>query len=431
VRLPVNLKRVRLTYSTRIIFSAIAAILYYFYAAPVLTLFALGHLFFSLLWIFLVERELLAGDTKAFRFFRIILDLLNITVFIYATGGDESFFPIGYSVVVVNSSLETNRENGIFAAAVATVMYAFLMIFLATGILPMMNIFDSSSRRFSILSGILTFIVVILSSSLLHVVVNRMFSNLEKSRIQLKKARDALWSEMELATKIQSVLLPLNPGLPGFDVLGYYRPASEVGGDFYDIIEAKGRHWIVMGDVSGHGVSAGLVMMMILSSLRSLIEQKPEASPAEILNCANLAMFDPIKKLDENKYVTILLFKTTVDGEFDFAGSHQDILVYRTQSVSVESIETPGAWIGAFRDIEKDLRITGLKLNRDDIVLLYSDGLTECMDQNGDLFGEDRLKKVLQENGKLDLPAVRDRILESIRRYRLPDDVTFLLLKRR
>ena len=172
-------------------------------------------------------------------------------------------------------------------------------------------------------------------------------------------------------------------------------------------------------------------MMMILSSLRSLIEQKPEANPAEILNCANLAMFDPIKKLDENKYVTILLFKTTVDGEFDFAGSHQDILVYRTQSGSVESIETPGAWIGAFRDIEKDLRITGLKLNRDDIVLLYSDGLTECMDQNGDLFGEDRLKKVLQENGKLDLPAVRDRILESIRRYRLPDDVTFLLLKRR
>jgi hypothetical protein len=80
-------------------------------------------------------------------------------------------------------------------------------------------------------------------------------------RVELRKARDALWSEMELAKRIQTALLPDNEKIKGFEIAATMSPAEEVGGDYYDIIETpKGDKWVTIGDVSGHGVDSGLLM---------------------------------------------------------------------------------------------------------------------------------------------------------------------------
>ncbi|MDJ0762757.1 MAG: triple tyrosine motif-containing protein [Myxococcota bacterium] len=82
---------------------------------------------------------------------------------------------------------------------------------------------------------------------------------LEVAYTEVNETKDALWGEMQLAQKIQTVLLPDTPQLPGYDITAYMQTADEVGGDYYDVIQMEGTYWLVIGDVSGHGVPAGLV----------------------------------------------------------------------------------------------------------------------------------------------------------------------------
>ena len=91
-------------------------------------------------------------------------------------------------------------------------------------------------------------------------------NELQHSNDELSEARDKLWSEMALAKKIQTTLIPENPALEDYEISTCLIPASEVGGDYYDVINGD-NDWIVIGDVSGHGVSAGLIMMMVQSCL--------------------------------------------------------------------------------------------------------------------------------------------------------------------
>ena len=97
----------------------------------------------------------------------------------------------------------------------------------------------------------------------------------EERTAELVKAMSALWGEMELAKKIQTVLLPRAPAISGLEIAAYMRPADEVGGDYYDVINAQGIDWLVIGDVSGHGVPAGLIMMMVQTAIHTVLEGKP------------------------------------------------------------------------------------------------------------------------------------------------------------
>src|SRR5690606_35563135 len=104
----------------------------------------------------------------------------------------------------------------------------------------------------------LTFIGLVLNR-----VIVRMFFDERLARIELRDSRDALIAEMKVAQQIQRLLLPKSPRLPGFDVYGVMLPATEVGGDYYDVFEtSQGRRFLVIGDAAGHGVTAGLTMMM-------------------------------------------------------------------------------------------------------------------------------------------------------------------------
>ncbi len=254
---------------------------------------------------------------------------------------------------------------------------------------------------------------------------------LRKSNKMLAEAMDSLWGEMQLAKKIQTVLLPEKPRIQGYEITGYMMPADDVGGDYYDIINVEGRDWIVIGDVSGHGVPAGLIMMMVQTSIQTVINQIPDIQPSELLHVVDKVIAENIRRLDDDKYMTISVLACHEGGRFVFSGLHQDILIYRCESHSVEMIETTGMWIGLIGDLQNMNVNDVLFMNSGDVLLLYTDGITEAMDNDRNLYSTERLAeifRVLAEKGTID--DIKNGILLDLEPYTCRDDVTMVVVKR-
>lgn len=257
------------------------------------------------------------------------------------------------------------------------------------------------------------------------------YQELYTTNRQLVETRNALWGEMELAKKIQTVLLPEEPLIPGYEICGYMHPADEVGGDYYDVIEVDGKHWIVIGDVSGHGVPAGLVMMMAQTSLHSLLKAHPEAPPTKILSMVNHVIHSNIQKLGEDKYMTITVFSCIADGKMYFSGLHQDIMIYRAATKDVELVETQGMWIGLLDNIGDMLEINSLQLSPGDVMFLYTDGIPESTDKEGNMYSDEKLVETFKHLAHLPPIEIRDGILNSLTdQFTSDDDITLLILKK-
>lgn len=248
---------------------------------------------------------------------------------------------------------------------------------------------------------------------------------------QLKQARDALWGEMQLAQKIQTVLLPHTLHIPGYDISAYMQTADEVGGDYYDVINCGDHHWLVIGDVSGHGVSAGLVMMMAQTSIHSVLENHSDESPAQLLQTVNRVLYQNIAKLGQSKYMTLTAFYCTPTGKLLFSGLHQDILVFRHDRGSVDQVETNGIWLGIADEIGELLPVGQLDLDPGDVMLLYTDGITEAQDHDGEMFSVKRLAHQLKQHGTQSVTDIQQSILTAIgSHFTSKDDITMVVIKR-
>ncbi len=287
------------------------------------------------------------------------------------------------------------------------------------------NVLNTTKSLF-IVMGLLSFFLSVVSYMFL---VKR--AELRKLNQKLSDAMDSLWGEMELATKIQTALLPSEPEITGYEITGYMMPANDVGGDYYDIINVENRNWIVIGDVSGHGVSAGLVMMMVQTSIQTVINQYPNIPPSELLTIINRVIIENIHRLGEDKYMTITILAEHNDGQFTFSGLHQDIMIYRRKTESVESIETTGTWIGILENLEGMNKDDTFYLDSGDVLLLYTDGITEAMDESNNMFTDKSISKILQKLGNnVSVEIMKNQILEELKPYRLRDDVTMVIARR-
>ncbi|HUJ75728.1 MAG TPA: LacI family transcriptional regulator, partial [bacterium] len=152
-------------------------------------------------------------------------------------------------------------------------------------ILAMYVTFNLVSPHQSVPSAVVNNLFFLCATGVLAVSINYVRHGLIRKEftlmVELKGARDALWGEMELAKRIQTALLPQRRGvLRGFEVAVSMIPAREVGGDYYDIIETgNGDRWIAIGDVAGHGVDSGLIMMMAQASIMTAIKGTPRIGP--------------------------------------------------------------------------------------------------------------------------------------------------------
>ena len=275
------------------------------------------------------------------------------------------------------------------------------------------------------------------STAIIAVSINHVKYNLIKKEfdllVELKKARDALWSEMELAKRIQTALLPNKQRIKGFDIASVMLPAKEVGGDYYDIIETpEGEKWITIGDVSGHGVDSGLIMMMAQTCISSTVISNRHCQPSELLNSVNHVIRENISRLGSDHYMTMMAMRFN-ESKMTIAGKHQDVIIYRSALNKTETVSIDGTWLGITDKIDNYLTDTSINIGGGDIVLLFSDGVTESTDKNGDMYSQVRLEQSLNQYADLPINRILEKIIEDVSNFQEEqyDDMSLVIVKKR
>jgi serine phosphatase RsbU (regulator of sigma subunit) len=287
-----------------------------------------------------------------------------------------------------------------------------------------------------------TVVIAVAISYLKHSLIEREFrlraellelnDTLDRSREELKTARDALWGEMEVAKRIQTALLPASRRLGAYEVAAVMHPADEVGGDYYELFESRvGEQWVAIGDVSGHGVESGLVMMMTQTSLLSMVNEVPGRLPSEVFCGVNGVFCENVARLQASRFMTLNIVRMHED-RLVLAGKHQDILVHRRRSGRVEVVSNEGSWLGVLRDLAGRIGDLTLPIEPGDTVLFFTDGVTEATGADGEMFGQQRLEQLFAQLATLPLPELLARIEAAIRAFqpKPQDDVTLMLLRR-
>ena len=247
-----------------------------------------------------------------------------------------------------------------------------------------------------------------------------------------KVARERLEKELELARQIQVGILPRHLAAEGLELSATMTTATEVGGDYYDVLPVQGGCWIGIGDVSGHGVTSGLIMLMVQSVIAGIVANNPDASPRDAVTTLNRVLFENIRhRLIKDDFVTLSLLRVS-SRRIVFAGAHEQFLVCRGKTGATDHIATPGTWLGVLPDIAKFTTETTIDLEPNDLVALYTDGITEARNAKGEQFGIERLGAALERHRNDPIDVVRDGVLDEVARWTATrdDDATLVLLRR-
>ena len=242
------------------------------------------------------------------------------------------------------------------------------------------------------------------------------------------RARERINQELRVAQLIQQQFLPKTvPDLPGWQIAAFYRAATQVGGDFYDFIElSEGRVGLVVGDVTGHGVPAALVMATTRSILRS--EAPRLVAPSAVLERVNDFLHDDIPA---NMFVTCLY--AVLDprtGALTFANAGHDLPFVRRDD-TVEELRATGMPLGAMPGMRYQEKQA--VLNPGDVLLLHSDGLAEAHDSSRAMFGFPRMRALM---GHLGIgQELIDGLMDALHTFTGPaweqeDDITLVTLSR-
>lgn len=255
----------------------------------------------------------------------------------------------------------------------------------------------------------------------------------QQAQARAEKAR--LSREMEIASRIQTSLLPVPPHLNTFDVALSMVPAEEVGGDFVEIIPAgeSDKFWVGVGDVTGHGLTPGLIMMMAQSCFGALAAQ-PRMTPKALYDGLNQVLFHNIRdRLKTSDHMTMSVLQHTGDGQFVHCGAHLDILIYRQASNQVERIVTDGPWVALLPDSTPFTVEQTFALRSGDVLVFYTDGLIEVQNQEGEQWDMDRLCLALKQHGMQDSATIRSRLLEESLLWanRVLDDISLVVIKKK
>lgn len=248
--------------------------------------------------------------------------------------------------------------------------------------------------------------------------------------------KQQLDKEIQIASDIQKILLPFaSPTLEGYFVTGVNYPAKTVSGDYYDYIAVDEAHCgIVIGDVSGKGIPASLIMAMCRSVVR--VQAANNLSPCGVLSSVNRAVFSDIR---EDMFVTmayLILDKHSNRVTLVRAG-HDPPLLYRKADRSVVLVKPPGLAVGIDSGDVFD-RVThnhSFEMESGDTLFLYTDGATEAVDRNGMEFGIEPIEKAIKETAEEGTQAILDRVSRDLRQFfgGMPqnDDITLIAIQKR
>ncbi len=266
---------------------------------------------------------------------------------------------------------------------------------------------------------------------LLTIIAAQSAQVIESARLYLEEQEFLLMQqEMDVAKKIQINLLPREaPQIPGYDISGSSIPAKEVGGDYYDFINKDDRLTaFCLADISGKGISAAMLMSNLQATLRS--QTVYSSSPKECIKTSNNLLY---KSTDSEKYATLfygILDNNTPEIHFCNAGHNQPILI--RSDGNLERLEAGGIVLGFLEDFE--FIDSSVKINSGDILVIFSDGITEAMNAEEEEFDEKRLIEVIYKNKNENAESIIKNIEHAVNDFAgetpQSDDMTTIVIKR-
>ena len=241
--------------------------------------------------------------------------------------------------------------------------------------------------------------------------------------------------DLEIARDIQRILLPSEaPAIRGFQISGINAPARQVSGDYFDYIQVDSeRLGVAIADVSGKGVPASLIMAICRSVLRAEAARNP--SPADVLRKVNRQLYPDIK---EDMFISMAyLILDHHHDQVTFArAGHDAPLLYKRQTETVTPIKSPGMVVGIDSGSVFDRLTTdfAVPLEHDDCLVLYTDGVTETLNSDGDEFGLERMMQAVRASATKGAQAIVTRIIDDVRDFTgsVPqnDDITLIAIRK-
>lgn len=244
-----------------------------------------------------------------------------------------------------------------------------------------------------------------------------------------------LGAELAVAKHIQMMVLPRASELEaihGVEIAAYMRPADEVGGDYYDVLQEGSRVKIGIGDVTGHGLESGVLMLMVQSVARAL-QETGEDNPRQFLDRLNRAIYKNIERTNTDKHLS-LAFLDFENGRVTLSGQHEEVLVVRANG-EIERIDTAnlGLPIGLERNILPFIATRDIPFNSGDVIVLHTDGVTEAEDQEGKLFGLIRLSNSARHYHRGSAEEIKTGIIEDLMAHigtqKIHDDITLVIMR--
>ena len=254
---------------------------------------------------------------------------------------------------------------------------------------------------------------------------------------QLKQENLRMSAELEVAKHLQQMVLPKEVELQqieSLDIAGFMEPADEVGGDYYEVLSHDGNIKIGIGDVTGHGLESGVVMLMVQTTVRALLLAGIN-NPETFLNVVNRTIYHNAQRMETDKNLTLSLLDYQT-GTLTITGQHEEVLLVR-KGGEIERIDTfdLGFMIGVENDISEFASHRKISLQPGDGIVLYTDGITEARNPNKKLYGVERLCEVVSRNWHLSAQEIQQAIVADVKQYidtqKVFDDITLLVLKQK
>jgi sigma-B regulation protein RsbU (phosphoserine phosphatase) len=251
------------------------------------------------------------------------------------------------------------------------------------------------------------------------------------SQLTEKKKLD---HDIAVAREIQRILLPSRaPLVEGFNCAALNIPAQQVSGDYFDFIQVDPQRWgVAVADVSGKGIPASLIMAMCRSVLRS--KAPGNSSPAQVLREVNRQLYPDIQ---EDMFITMIYLIMDSSGTLTLArAGHEAALWCRDHFKHIETIDAPGMALGidagdVFDEVIRDVTV---ELSPLDTVVVYTDGINEALDAEGNEFGQEQLKSVLREAGPQSVDFLVKTIVDRVQNFSSGhpqnDDITLAAVQR-
>ncbi|MGB8539113.1 MAG: MHYT domain-containing protein [Acidobacteriaceae bacterium] len=252
---------------------------------------------------------------------------------------------------------------------------------------------------------------------------------------QLKRENTRMGAELEITQRLQQMMLPRDEDLgkiAGLNISGSMEPAAEVGGDYYDVVCQDGGVLFAIGDVTGHGLESGVIAIMVQTVVRTLLASGHYES-RKFLKVLNRVVYDNVRRMrcDRNLTLSLLHYQDKVVA---ISGQHEEVLVVRGNGV-LERHDTLnlGFPLGLEEDISSFHGEVTVPLRCGDVMVAYTDGITEAMNCANVPFGVERLCEAVRRSHGRPADSIRKAVLNSLREYtggqELLDDISLLVIK--